>query len=177
LQVQVAEQTQDFYRRTDPAKTWSCNDYPSRLKKTLESYGSLSASPEDVAETAGQSDYGTRHQQQQPLGDGESGRWRSAAIDAGTTEQTDYRTHQQQQQQQHRPFPASAAHAFEQSSNGVQGASSSGEAVAVHQDANAPPGMAEDPLMLVDWSNWGLQSLFPQDPVPMGNELFSDWFH
>jgi hypothetical protein len=176
LQVQVAEQTQDFYRRTDPAKTWSCNDYPSRLKKTLESYGSLSASPEDVTGTAGQPDYGTRNQQQQPPGNGESesGRWRSAAIDGSTTEQPDYGT----QQQQH-PFSvsASAAHTFEHSTDGLHEAVSSGEAAAAHHHADASAQTAEDPLMLVDWSNWGLQSLFPQDPVPMGNELFSDWFH
>jgi hypothetical protein len=68
---------------------------------------------------------------------------------------------------------ASAAHLSEHPSNGVQVAPTSGEVIGVHQHANLP---AEDPL-LVDWSNWGLQSLFPQDPMPMGNELLWDWFH
>jgi hypothetical protein len=67
---------------------------------------------------------------------------------------------------------ASAAHVFEHHSNGVQVAPSSSGAAAIHQHTEA----AEDPL-LVDWSNWGLQSLFPQDPMPMGNELLWDWFH
>jgi len=58
----------------------------------------------------------------------------------------------------------------------MQGTSSSDNAAAAHQHAYVPAEMAEDPLW-VDWSHWGLQSLFPQDPGPMGNELLSDWFH
>lgn len=91
-------------------------------------------------------------------------------IDTDTMTQPDYST------QQH-PFPASATHAFDQGSNVVQRTPTSGETVAAHQFTSAPADTAEDPLMLVDWSNWGLQSLFPQDPGPMGNEFLSDWFH
>ena len=103
-------------------------------------------------------------------------RWRPAirsnplgATDAGTMEQPDYITQQQP------PFMASAARLLEHNPNGVHGASSSGQAVAVHQGVNMPVGTAEDPSSL-DWSYWGLQNLFPQDPVPIGNELMSDWF-
>jgi hypothetical protein len=64
---------------------------------------------------------------------------------------------------------------FEHNVEGLQGVSSS---VAVHQYADVPfAETSEDPLLLVDWSNWGLQSLFPQDHGPMGNEFLSDWFH
>jgi hypothetical protein len=71
---------------------------------------------------------------------------------------------------------ASAGRVFEHHPSGVYGASSSGDAVAVHQGADMPAGTAEDPLSL-DWSYWGLQNLFPQDPGPIGNELQWDWFH
>ena len=90
-------------------------------------------------------------------------------LDAGTMEQPDYITQQQP------PFMASAARLLEHNPNGVHGASSSGQAVAVHQGVNMPVGTAEDPSSL-DWSYWGLQNLFPQDNVPIGNELMSDWF-
>jgi hypothetical protein len=93
------------------------------------------------------------------------------AIDAGTTDQPDRGT---QQQQPH--ISASAARVFEHHLNGVYGTSSSGDAVAAHQGADMPAGTPEDSLSL-DWSYWGLQNLFPQDPGPIGNELQWDWFH
>jgi hypothetical protein len=117
----VAEQTQEFYRNTDPANIISSDDYPSQLKKTFESYGSLSAT---------------------------------------SIENTD--NLEQHHQASRQPLSSPSTPLAERACDGTLG-SVCDEGTTVDHSADVSVEPANDPV-LVDWSSWGLQSLFPQDP-------------